>query len=100
MEGVKAPQTEGAVRDDTLPAFTANVQLLLPVEVTNEGEACDAITGLLTECGIYDGALLDWGYVRGEDGKYTGPREVRIPADYDREEHCVADLVATKVSGA
>lgn len=65
-------------------AYFATVHLLLPLDVQGDGEAADAISGLLTESGIYENALLDWSY--SSDGeRYLHARPVEIPDNYDRD---------------
>jgi hypothetical protein len=76
-----------------MPKYIAQVVILLDVE--NEAEACDAVSGLLTECGIYadNSGIMDWSYVRKPDG-WVHPYEVQVPADYDRDEDDLNELLA------
>ena len=70
--------------------YVATVHLL--IDAATEAEACDTVSSLLTEGGLYeDGShLIDWSYAKAGD-QYTGPRPVQIPSGYDRDE---ADLDA------
>jgi hypothetical protein len=65
--------------------FRATVEVFIAAE--DEGEACDLMSGLLTENGVYgpDGMLRDWMYL-------AGPWEVmNVPADVTgREEYFAA----------
>ena len=65
----------------TTYAYATTVRLLLPVDVKSEGEACDAVSSLLTEQGVYEGALLDWCYL----APHGGPERVLISNDHDRD---------------
>lgn len=75
-----------------MPKYIAQVLILLDVD--SEGEACDAVSGLLTEGGIYeeDSGVMDWSYIR-RPGGYVGPLEVQVPPDYDRDEDCLNELL-------
>lgn len=66
--------------------YVATVHLLINAD--NHAKACDTVSALLTETGLYEGdnpALLDWAYVRRR-GIYISPREVQVPEPYDRDE--------------
>lgn len=61
-----------------MPKYIATVHVLMDVE--NEANACDLMSALLTENGIYgadDSAVVDWSY-REIDGAY-GPRRYDVP---------------------
>ena len=83
MEDIDKYLIASGVGPDTQTAYVAVVRLLLKVE--SEAEACDAISGLLTEnmmsCNE-NSCLIDWEY------EYKGfrlctPLEVEVPHPYD-----------------
>lgn len=51
--------------------FIATVKLA--IEADNETEACDSITGCLTENLMMSEAIIDWEYCPDEKGVITGP---------------------------
>jgi hypothetical protein len=61
--------------------YAATVRLLLSEDVTNEGEAVDAISGLLSEYAMRQGAITDWSYLRIGDN-YQLPEAVTVCDDY------------------
>lgn len=68
-------------------AAVATVHILIELTEdpqTAEGEAADALSAFLSECGIYDGAILDWSYLY-KDGYYQHAKIIEIPDDYDRD---------------
>jgi hypothetical protein len=73
-------------------AYTATIKVLLDVE--SDGEACDAMTAILTEqLRKYapQSCLVDWQYVdTGSDPKEVGP----IPADFNNDEDAWPEPVA------
>jgi hypothetical protein len=75
-----------------MPKYIAQVLILLDVD--SEAEASDAVSGLLTENGIYtdNSGVMDWSYLY-KHGSYTGPREVVVPDDYDRDEDDLNSLL-------
>jgi hypothetical protein len=67
-------------------AWIATVHIL--IQADSEVEAADALSGLLTEGGIYDDAIMDWSYT-SSNGALDYGKQVEIPDDYDRDK---ADL--------
>lgn len=63
--------------------YRASIEIL--IRAGGEGEACDGMSGLLTETGIYDSGLIaDWAYSHG-------PAEVDVPDDEQGREEYFAD---------
>jgi len=81
-----------------MPKFVCTVHLLIDAE--NHASACDTVSALLTEHGLYnEGAgLIDWSYINC-DGRFISPREANVPADYDRDEADL-DAIAKAAGGA
>lgn len=57
--------------------YRATVHLLLEAE--SEAEACDAVSGALTENLESNGMIEDWGYVRMLNGQCASPVEIHAP---------------------
>jgi hypothetical protein len=72
--------------------YVTTVHIML--DVMSEPEACDALTGLLTERGIYgdDSGIADWEY-RSVAGVYSSPVLVDVPAGWDRHEDTIQELL-------
>lgn len=83
--------TERAMRQN----YVATVRILLTDDVDSEGMAADAISGLLTECGIYEGAIKDWSYM-SEGDRWKHAELVDVPVDYDRDEDTIPGAAAGK----
>lgn len=70
----------------------ATVHILL--DTTDDDEAADILSGLLTECGTYgkDSGILDWAYTKNAAGDYQYSRPIEIPDE--SEEVDLADFIA------
>jgi hypothetical protein len=81
-------------------AFIATVQLVLPYDVTSEAEACDAVSGALSEnLMATSGAILDWSYLPMTEGAYgtampgafLSPVEIdNAPETWEADQHDVS----------
>jgi hypothetical protein len=68
-------------------------KVLVLVDANSEDEACDAISGLLSETAKFDGLIDEWAYAE-VNGRHVGPRAVTLPSDWDAGEDDPNRLVA------
>lgn len=64
-----------------MKAYVVTVQLLIVSDTLPE--AHDAVRGILSDYEMADGALKDWAYVRGGDGKIYMGLPIKITEDYE-----------------
>jgi hypothetical protein len=78
--------------------YIATVQIVLPYDVTSEAEACDAVSGCLSENLLMSGAILDWSYLPMTEGAfgttmggpYLSPLRFNGPDTWEADQHDVS----------
>jgi hypothetical protein len=61
------------------------VPILVLLDIDDDAEAADALSGLLTETAMTDprSGVMDWSYFPDGEGDFTTPQAVDIPAVYE-----------------
>jgi hypothetical protein len=65
-----------------MKVFVATVHIVLPPSITEEAEACDAISEMLSHNLQFGGHILDWAHRQDAAGEHPLPEEIEVPDEY------------------